>query len=116
MTQIQTSPSADEQQNLEKDINIGSLIINRAHKIITINNIPVSLSQKEFEIIDYLATNSGSVVATKDIIKMVWTDRTRATKADVHQYVHMLRKKIEADPQNPKLLITIKGFGYELCP
>lgn len=51
------------------------------------------------------------MVKTEDIIKNVWQGYSRATKADVHQYIHMLRKKIEIDPHNPKILITIRGTG-----
>lgn len=101
-------------QNVEGEIRVGSLIINRLHKLVKINDVPVNLSHKEFKIIDCLAENLGCVVETDNIIKKVWSECARATKADVYQYVHMLRKKIEVDPKNPKLLITVKGFGYEL--
>ena len=101
-------------QNVEEDIRVGSLVIDRLHKLVKINDVPVNLSHKEFKIIDCLAENSGCVVETDNIIKKVWSECARATKSDVYQYVHMLRKKIEVDPKNPKLLITVKGFGYEL--
>ena len=103
------------QQNTDSEIRLGSLVINRLRKVVTINDIPISLSPKEFEIVNYLAANPNCVIKTQDIVKKVWKNGSRATKADVHQYIHMLRKKIEADPKNPKLLMTVKGFGYELC-
>ena len=106
-----SSNSTQGQQDMRGDIQIGSLVINRSHKLITINDIPVNLSHKEYKIIECLATHPGCVVETKNIIRKVWAECSRATKADVHQYVHMLRKKIEADPKHPKLLITIRGFG-----
>lgn len=108
------SSSIQDQHNTDSEIRIGILVVNRSHKIVTVNNVHINLTHKEFEIIDYLAENPGHVVETEDIVQKVWDDCSRATKADVHQYVHMLRKKIEADPKNPKLLVTVKGFGYEL--
>ena len=102
------------QQNTDSEIRLGSLIVNRLRKVVTINDIPISLSPKEFKIVTYLAANPNRVVKTQDIVKNVWENDSRATKADVHQYIHMLRKKIEDDPKNPKLLMTVKGFGYEL--
>lgn len=113
---VNSSNSTQGQQNTQVDIRLGSLVINRSQKAIAINDIPVSLSHKEYEIIECLATNPGCVVETQDILKKVWSECGRATKADVHQYMHLLRKKIEVDPKNPKLLITVKGFGYELRP
>ena len=110
------SNSNSTQKNKDDcEIKIGMLLVNRLRKAVTVNNVQINLTHKEYEIINYLAENPGCVVETKDIVKKVWDDCSRATKADVHQYVHMLRKKIEADPKNPKLLVTVKGFGYELC-
>ncbi len=104
------------QQNSDESIRIGSLFINRLKKVITINDTSIDLTHKEFEIVHYLATHIGEVIEAENIIKKVWANCDRATKADVHQYVHMLRKKIEVDPKNPKLLVTVKGVGYELRP
>lgn len=104
------------QQNSDGSIRIGSLFINRLKKVIAINDTSIDLTHKEFEIIYYLATHIGEVIETENIIKKVWSKCDRATKADVYQYIHMLRKKIEVDPKNPKLLVTVKGVGYELRP
>lgn len=120
-TQQTSYAAAESNSNLTQknkddcEVKIGMLLVNRLRKVVTVNNICINLSHKEYEIINYLAENPGCVVETEDIVKKVWNDCSRATKADVHQYVYMLRKKIEADPKNPKLLVTVKGFGYELC-
>jgi len=107
--------TSNKQSTLGKSLQIGLLKINYLGKTISINDIPVDISPKEFEFIILLAKQPGSVVKTEDIIKMIWPENARATKADVHQYLYMLRKKIETNPQKPKLLVTVKGFGYKLC-
>jgi DNA-binding response OmpR family regulator len=63
-----------------------------------------------------LAQQQGSVVKVEDIIQKVWPENKRATSADVHQYVYILRHKMEENPHKPKILLTVKGFGYRLCP
>ena len=120
--QSTNASSLDHQQTpnnhstLEKSLQIGSLNIDCLGKAISINDIPVDISPKEFEFITLLAEHPGRVVKTEDMIKMIWPENNRATKADVHQYLYMLRKKIEINPHHPKLLVTVKGFGYKLCP
>ena len=109
-----TENSSYAQQNTTDNVNIGPLLIDYSHKIISVNDIKIDLSPKEFAIINVLASHTGRVVKVEDILKKVWSDDDRATKSDVYQYVHMLRKKIETDPTKPQLIVTVKGCGYEL--
>ena len=111
---ITSSNSSNNQQNKKDKINIGPLVINYSHKVIKVNDVQIELSPKEFEIIDVLASHLGRVVKTEEILKAVWAEGDKATKADVYQYVHMLRKKIETDPAKPQIILTVKGLGYEL--
>jgi len=111
---VSTNTPYLDQQKTENIIRVGSLVINHSHKVIKINDIPVDLSPKEFAIMTVLANNLGQVVKTEELIKSVWPKDFKATKADVYQYMHMLRKKIEIDATHPKIIITVKGFGYEL--
>jgi DNA-binding response OmpR family regulator len=102
--------------DLKKSRRIGRLVIDDLAKTISVNGAPVEISPKEFQLIDLLVQQPGSVVKVEDIIQKVWPENKRATSADVHQYVYILRHKLEEDPHNPKLLLTVKGFGYKLCP
>jgi len=47
---------------------------------------------------------------TDEIIKHLWPENNRATKSDLYQYMHLLRKKIEKDPNNPQWIMTVKGL------
>lgn len=49
-----------------------------------------------------------------EIINHVWPENNRVTKSDLYQYMHLLRKKVEIDPNNPQWILTVKGFGYKL--
>jgi len=108
--------TSNNQSTLEQSLQVGSLSINYLRKEVSVNGTPVDISPKEFELINLLAQQPGCVVKTEDMIKVIWPKNNRATKADVHQYLYMLRKKIETNPHKPKLLVTVKGFGYKLCP
>ncbi len=74
---------------------------------------PVRLALKEFELLEMLLRNSGRVLTRGQLIDRIWgADYVGDTKTlDVH--VKRLRGKIEADPGNPQLLVTVRGLGYK---
>lgn len=73
----------------------------------------LSLPLKEFELLELLIRNAGRVLTRGQIIDRVWgSDYVGDTKTlDVH--VKRLRSKIETDPANPRLLVTVRGLGYK---
>ncbi|WP_300079530.1 response regulator transcription factor [Propioniciclava sp.] len=74
---------------------------------------PVRLALKEFELLEMLLRNSGRVMTRGQLIDRVWgADYVGDTKTlDVH--VKRLRGKIETDPGNPQILLTVRGLGYK---
>lgn len=84
------------------------------NKCLFINAHKVELTPKEFDLLEFLATDSDRVFMTDEIIEHLWPESGRATKSDLYQYMYLLRKKIENDPNNPKWILTVKGFGYKL--
>ncbi|MCG5432305.1 two-component sensory transduction protein RegX [Mycobacterium sp. MYCO198283] len=82
--------------------------------VVSVNGTPITLPLKEFDLLEYLMRNSGRVLTRGQLIDRVWgADYVGDTKTlDVH--VKRLRSKIEADPANPVLLVTVRGLGYKL--
>ena len=80
---------------------------------VTVNNEPVNLPLKEFDLLELLMRNSGRVLTRGQLIDRVWgADYVGDTKTlDVH--VKRLRAKIEQDPANPVYLLTVRGLGYK---
>jgi DNA-binding response OmpR family regulator len=72
----------------------------------------IALSPKEYELLRLLASKPGKVYSTEEILAAVWPDRDAAAAEDVKKYVHMLRNKVERDPGDPKIIVTVRGFGY----
>ena len=100
--------------DLKQRLRLGPLSIDYSEKSILINDAPVKISPKEFKLIELLTIKHGHLVQIEEIIKKVWGESKNATKADVHQYMYMLRRKLEKDPCDPHLIVTVKGFGYKL--
>lgn len=80
-------------------------------------NLTERLSPSEFRLLRFLLQNQGRVCEKDEIIGGVWQDtktREGVTDQALDQIIYRLRKKIEDDPNNPKLVQTIKGRGYKL--
>lgn len=84
------------------------------NKCVVLDGQHVSLTPREFELIELLSTDIDRVFTADEIISQLWPENKRATKSDLYQYMHLLRKKIEKEPNNPQWIMNIKGFGYKL--
>jgi two-component system response regulator RegX3 len=80
---------------------------------VTVDGTAVTLPLKEFDLLELLLRNADRVLTRSQLIDRVWgSDYVGDTKTlDVH--VKRLRAKIEADPANPKHLVTVRGLGYK---
>ena len=95
-------------------VNIGNLGIDIARRRATLGGGLLDLTQKEFDLLAFLAGNRGLVFSREQLLEKVWGyDYAGGTRTvDVH--VRWLREKIETDPANPERLITVRGVGYKL--
>lgn len=92
----------------------GSVRMDVERHVVSVGGISITLPLKEFDLLEYLMRNSGRVLTRGQLIDRVWgADYVGDTKTlDVH--VKRLRSKIEKDPANPVLLVTVRGLGYKL--
>ncbi|GGO02948.1 response regulator transcription factor [Microbispora bryophytorum] len=84
--------------------------------IVAVRGQQVQLPLKEFELLEVLLRNAGRVLTRGQLIDRVWgADYVGDTKTlDVH--VKRLRAKVEADPSNPRCILTVRGLGYKFDP
>ena len=75
--------------------------------------VPVSLSPKEIELLIDLAKHRGRARSSEELYETVWGNEY-GDIATVAVHIQRLRRKIEEDPANPRLVLTLKGFGYML--
>ena len=75
----------------------------------------LELSPKEFDLLGFLSRNRGLVFSREQLLEKVWGyDYAGATRTvDVH--IRWLRQKIESDPAQPRILVTVRGKGYKLA-
>ncbi len=72
----------------------------------------VNLTAKEIRLLGYLVQNAGRVCTFEGILENIWGWEYQDSIDYVHVYVSHLRRKLEADPKNPRYLLTVHGLGY----
>jgi len=95
-------------------LRINDLEIDIARHQAKLGESVLELTQKEFDLLDFLAKNKGLVFTREQLLNKVWGyDYVGGTRTvDVH--IRWLREKIEANPGEPKRLVTVRGVGYKL--
>ena len=75
----------------------------------------IDVTKTEFELLMFLIENRGVPVSTRSLYENVWKEKYLPSSANtVMVHVLKLRKKLEDDPSNPKLIRTIWGKGYQI--
>jgi two-component system KDP operon response regulator KdpE len=94
----------------------GDLDVDLAARTVKKSDVPVKLTATEYSLLALFVRNAGKVLTHRYILEQIWgptfVEETEYTRV----YVGQLRKKIEDDPSNPKLLLTESGIGYRLEP
>jgi two-component system KDP operon response regulator KdpE len=98
--------------NKETTIVAGSLSVDLARHITLVNGSEVKLTSTEFKLLSYLAANPDRVLTHQAILTHVWGFEESSHLEYLRVYIGQLRKKIETNPDDPKILITDPGVGY----
>jgi two-component system KDP operon response regulator KdpE len=95
-------------------IEIGPLRLDLARRHVTVGGREVHLTPIEYRLLTLLAANAGKVLTHRQILKDVWGPGHTEESHYLRVYMAHLRRKIEADPARPHLLVTEPGVGYRM--
>lgn len=90
----------------------GSLVLDLSRHEIRLNDQPLALKPKEYELLVYFAQHRGIVLSRDHILENVWGWDYTGDSRTVDVHIRWLREKIELDPSIPTRLITVRGAGY----
>lgn len=93
-------------------IKLRDMMIDKANRIVLINDIPVELTSTEFDLLTFLASNKGRIFTKKQIYTQVWEDEYAFDDSNIMSFISKLRKKIEPDSEHPFFILTVRGVGY----
>ena len=93
-------------------ISLKDMVIDKLNRTVTVKDIPVLLTGKEFDLLLFLASNKGRVFTKKQIYSQVWEEEYAFDDSNIMSFISKLRKKIEPDPDHPFYILTVRGVGY----
>ena len=94
-------------------IRLNDLEIDQEHKEVYLNKNKLSLTDIEYEILDYLVLNRKQVISASQLFETIWHENYYyGANNTIMVHIRNLRKKIEEDPQNPRIIKTVWGKGY----
>jgi two-component system KDP operon response regulator KdpE len=99
----------------EPVVQVGTLTIDLARRVVLRDNIRLSLTPKEYRLLQVLAQHAGNVVTHQHLLREVWGAAHLDDPHYLRIFVRKLRHKIEADPAQPRILLTELGVGYRLA-
>jgi two-component system KDP operon response regulator KdpE len=102
-------PSGDSEVTAVK---AGALVIDLAWHTVTRDGAAVKLTATEFNLLAFMAANRGRVLTHQSILSHVWGPEDADHIEYLRVYMRQLRKKLEADPENPQHILTEPGIGY----
>ncbi len=101
------------QQTARTQLTLADLTLDTRTHQVTRSGQEISLTPKEFSVLDYLLRNQGTVLSREQILEHAWDFSYEGYSNMVDVYIKTLRKKIDKDFE-PKLLHTVRGTGYVL--
>ncbi|HEY0266222.1 MAG TPA: response regulator transcription factor [Rhizomicrobium sp.] len=101
------------QQEGEKPLfRSGELAVDLVRRIVAVAGTEVKLTPREYDLLRLLVSHAGKVLTHKYILREVWGGESDVQYLRI--YVRTLRQKLEADPEQPRLILTEQGVGYRL--
>ncbi len=91
---------------------IGPFRLDRTARRVFLGDREISLTSTEFNLLEYFLTHPGRAYSRDQLLEAVWGESRYVTPRTVDVHVRRLREQIEQQPDNPRYLTTVRGFGY----
>ncbi len=98
----------------DSPLQIGDLVIDPKAHTTSVADRTVELSPREFDLLLVLARAAGQVLTTDELLNQVWGAEFVGEPQVVYVHIRRLREKVEADPNHPQRVLTVRGVGYKL--
>jgi DNA-binding response OmpR family regulator len=95
-------------------LRVGPLAVDPGLRDVQLDGQPVDLTFSEFEILHALMAQRHRVHSRHDLLRAIWGDSAYRDPRSIDVHVRHLREKLEASPESPRLILTVRGAGYRL--
>ncbi|TYP75367.1 response regulator YycF [Paenibacillus methanolicus] len=110
--QAAAAGTAQAQAEEKQGLSLFNLFIDTDMYVVYKDNEPLDLTHREYELVYYLARNSGKVMTREHLLQAVWGFEYFGDVRTVDVTIRRLREKIEDDPSRPEYIMTRRGLGY----
>ena len=100
----------------DMSVTVGNLLLYPDKRQAEVGGAPLQLNRKEFDLLYYFARHPGEVFSRLALLEQVWGYQHEGYEHTVNTHINRLRSKIERDPAEPDIILTVWGKGYKFAP
>jgi DNA-binding response OmpR family regulator len=93
-------------------VEIGNIVLDQRQREVAVDNRPVRLTFAEFELLACLMGKPGRLHNRQELLRAIWGDSAYRDPRAIDVHIRHLREKLEEKPEDPKLILTVRGAGY----
>jgi two-component system KDP operon response regulator KdpE len=114
LARIRAALRHSTQDSSDGIISINDIVVDFLKRSVSRNGVEIKLTPTEYSILKILVRNTGKVITHNQIMSELWGLNAHVDSSYLRVYIMQLRKKLENDPSNPKILLTEPGVGYRI--
>jgi len=93
-------------------LTVGPVTLDRRRRAVTCRGEPVRLTFSEFELLSCLVSSPGRLFNRQELLRAIWGDSAYRDPRAIDVHIRHLREKLEASPEEPEMILTVRGAGY----
>jgi DNA-binding response OmpR family regulator len=93
-------------------LSVGPITLDRSHREVTAHGEPIRLTFSEFELLAQLLSEPGRLFNRQELLRAIWGDSAYRDPRAIDVHIRHLREKVEERPEEPRLILTVRGAGY----
>ena len=94
---------------------VGNVLLDRGQREVTLAGVPVRLTFSEFELLACLMSEPGRLFNRQELLRAIWGDSAYRDPRAIDVHIRHLREKLETTPEEPRLIVTVRGAGYRIA-
>ncbi len=98
-----------------EQLSIGGITLDRVQREVTVRGENVRLTFSEFELLACLMSEPGHLFNRQELLRTIWGDSAFRDPRAIDVHIRHLREKLEVTPENPRLILTVRGAGYRFA-
>jgi len=95
-------------------LSAGGVVLDRGRREVTARDQPVTLTFSEFELLETFMSHPGRLFQRDELLRAIWGDSAYRDPRGIDVHIRHLREKLEEEPEQPRIIGTVRGAGYRL--